>query len=276
MTDAANVGTAFARDYPLLVKIKDIRADVSKQNIFQSNTIANFSEFLRVYVTNSPCHTCPIPGEGSWASRFPNLDEILSNTIEGYEHHNGKPDFTSSFLKGEALSGGAVDKRDGGQHMLKYMADNSFTDNAIWVDRKFSYVSPQAANKDKEFDIYLGNQPSNPIWFVECKSYAEATPIDVDQFIAYLSLIDNFSRLRYIFNARKTDLTQAKQKIQTILKGSSADAIFEVIWGNLPLRNNLWDATTYPVGVTKLQARSIYDGWLNALDNKVFVMVDVN
>nr|MCU0326931.1 hypothetical protein [Spirosomataceae bacterium] len=228
ITDAANVGTAFSEDYPLLVKIKEIRADATKQSIFKSNTIADFQQFLRIYATNSPCNTCPMPADGSWTSRFPNLDEILNNTIEGYQHHDGKLDFTSSFLKGEALSGSGVEKRDGGQHMLKYMADNSYTDNAIWIDRKFSYVSPQIINQGKEFDIYLGNANPNAIWFVECKSYAETTPIDVDQFIAYLSEINSLSNLRYVFNAKKLTLQQAKEKMQTVFR-NNATAIFNAL-----------------------------------------------
>ncbi len=123
-------------------------------------------------------------------------------------------------MKGEALAGNAVDKRDGGQHMLKFMANNSYTDNSIWIDRKFSYVSPQIVNRDKEFDIYLGNTNPNAIWFVECKSYAETTPIDVDQFIAYLSAINNLSNLRYVFNAKKLTLQQAKEKMQTVFRNN--------------------------------------------------------
>lgn len=101
------------------------------------------------------------------------------------------------------------------------MADNSYTDNAIWIDRKFSYVSPQIINQGKEFDIYLGNTNPNAIWFVECKSYAETTPIDVDQFIAYLSAINNLSNLRYVFNAKKLTPQQAKEKMQAVFRNNA-------------------------------------------------------
>lgn len=98
---------------------------------------------------------------------------------------------------------------------------NSYTDNSIWIDRKFSYVSPQIVNRDKAFDIYLGNTNPNAIWFVECKSYAETTPIDVDQFIAYLSAINNLSNLRYVFNAKKLTLQQAKEKMQAVFRNNA-------------------------------------------------------
>jgi hypothetical protein len=272
-TNANNLNTNYLNDFVLLKKVQEIQSDATKRGYFVSNTTVNFDAFLVNALKETPCNTCPEPADGTWASRFPKLDKILSNMLELVPKHTSKADFRSSFYNGEVLAGNpsSIAKRDGGQHMLNYMADRPFTDNAIWIDRKFSYVSAQAANSGKEFDIYMGREEITPIWFVECKSYQESTDIDVEQFLAYLSLIDDFSRLRYVFNDRKLDITAAKNKMKAVFQGSKANDIFDEIWKNNPLRTKL-----FGTNLTKIQARTQYDLWLNSLDNTIFIFVDVH
>ncbi|NBB31977.1 hypothetical protein [Cellulophaga sp. BC115SP] len=277
-TNANNVNTKYLNDFGLLKKVREIQLDATKRGYFMSNTTANFDAFLVNALKETPCNTCPQPADGTWASRFPKLDKILSNMLELLPKHNSKDDFRSSFYNGEVLAGdpSSIAKRDGGQHMLNYMADRPFTDNAIWIDRKFSYVSAQATNSGKEFDIYMGREETTPIWFVECKSYQESTDIDVDQFLAYLSLIDDFSRLRYVFNDRKLDITAAKNKMKAVLQGSRANDIFDEIWKNNPLRTKLF-GNVNPNNITNEEnSQKAYNQWVENLDIKVFIFVDVH
>jgi hypothetical protein len=280
ITTAANsLNTAFSKDFELLKRIDEVQKSITKQNYFVSNTMTGFDMFLQIAVTETPCNTCPEPTAGSYASRFPKLDKMISNVLKVFPTQDGKPDFTSSFFKGEVLAGtlnAGVDanraKRDGGHHMLNYMADRPFTDNATWIDRQFNYVSTQATNSGKEFDIYMGNNANIPIWFVECKSYAETTSLDIDQFIAYLSLIDNFSRLRYVFNDKKLDISAAKNKMKDVFNSTTRkDDIFNTIWANPLLKLNLFGSS-----LTKSQAQIQFYSLVNSFDDKIYIFVDVH
>jgi len=144
----------------------------------------------------------------------------------------------------------------------------SYTNAGVWIDRKFSHISAQAVNSGKEFDIYLGNNTVNPIWFVECKSYSETTPIDADQFVAYLSLIDNFSRLRYVFNDRKRNITEARSKMKAVLQGSQANQIFDQIYPRM--------AGSLGLGSNRVVARREYNQMVENFDNKLYIFIDVN
>ena len=277
-TNANNVNTSYLNDFQLLKKVREIKADATKQSYFVSNTTSNFDAFLVNALKETPCNTCPKPADGTWASRFPNLDKMLSNMLEVVPKHTNTNDFRSSFYNGEVLAGDPISiaKRDGGQHMLNYMADRPFTDNAIWIDRKFSYISAQATNSGKEFDLYMGKDKTTPIWFVECKSYQESTNIDVEQFLAYISLIDDFSRLRYVFNDRKLDITAAKNKMKVVLQGSRANDIFDEIWKNIDLRTSLFGNVDPLDNGDKNDSKTLFSQLVQNLDNKVFVFVDVH
>ncbi|NBB31993.1 hypothetical protein, partial [Cellulophaga sp. BC115SP] len=121
MTDAANIGTAFARDYQLLVKIKDIRADNTKLSAFNYGTIGSFQQFLSTYNTVN-CNTCPQNfGAGSDPDIFGKLTDIIDNTLGEYQKHKDTPNFIG-FYRGEPFAKDARNKRDGGQFMLRVMA----------------------------------------------------------------------------------------------------------------------------------------------------------
>ena len=247
----ATIGTAFAKDWSVLLQVKDIANTPSKMDAFgpfSGGTIRNFNEFLNTYMTCTPCNTCTPPAAGSWASRFPKLDAVLKNSVEIYQTHKTTPDFLSSFYCGEVLAKNAINKRDGGQFMLRYMAENNITDQSQMVDRKFEYVNPNAINKQKEFDIFLGKSNTNGVWFIECKSYEETTPIDVEQLKAYFSSIDKMVNLNYIFNSSKMSTeTIAKEAVQALLFDKTSNLskdkgneLFEVIWGNNTLSKSLF------------------------------------
>jgi hypothetical protein len=57
--------------------------------------------------------------------------------------------------------------------------------------------------------------------YIEFKSYSENTSLSsessAEQLLSYLSVVSNTSELRYIFNIKKINLTQAKTKIKNLL-----------------------------------------------------------
>lgn len=170
------------------------------------------------------------PASGSLPSFFPKLDEILENTIEAYQTHNTKTGFTTFFTR-EPLSNGNNYSKDGGQHMLKYMSDNSFIENAVGFDGVMTNGS--------QYDIYLGSTAN--IRYVECKSYQEETELNttkgVNQLLGYLSQPDltNLSQIRYVFNAKKLTLQQAKEKMQTVFKNNATKFFLPQNQGGLGL-----------------------------------------
>ncbi|KAF2517833.1 fibronectin type III domain-containing protein [Flavobacterium foetidum] len=249
--DNASIGTAFAKDWDVLQIVKDIINTPSKMAAFgpfEKGTIRNFDEFLNTYMACTPCNTCDTPAPGSWPSRFPKLDAVLKNSVEVYGTHKTTPDFLSSFYCGEVLAKNAINKKDGGQFMLRYMAENNITDHSQMIDRKFEYINPNAVQKQKEFDIFLGKGNIDGVWFIECKSYEETTPIDVNQLKAYFSSIDKVVNLNYVFNINKM-ITEAaaKEAVQALLcnkaEGTLKDngnELFEVIWNNNALCKSLF------------------------------------
>jgi hypothetical protein len=86
------------------------------------------------------------------------------------------------------------------------------------------------------------------------------------------------SELRYVFNVRKTTLADAKAKMQTeLFQGSNATGIFDEIWRNAVLRESLFGVIPVTLLLTeKPNKRLIYDGWVTNLNDKIFILVDVN
>ncbi len=86
------------------------------------------------------------------------------------------------------------------------------------------------------------------------------------------------SELRYVFNARKTTIGDAKSKVQKeFFQGSKASQIFDVIWSNNLLRESLFGVI--PINlllIEKPNKKLIYDDLIKNLDNKIFILVDVN
>lgn len=98
-----------------------------------------------------------------------------------------------------------------------------------------------------------------------------------EQLMSYLSQIGSMEELRYVFNDRKTNIFEARTKMQSLLQGSKKDAIFEVIWNNIPLKNSLWNPDDYPTGgITKNEALITFMDWLQNLNDKIYIIVDVN
>lgn len=89
-------------------------------------------------------------------------------------------------------------------------------------------------------------------------------------------MIDDFSRLRYVFNDRKLDITAAKNKMKAVFQGSRANDIFDEIWKNNPLRTKLFGNVNPLDNEDKNDSKTIFNQLIQNLDNKVFVFVDVH
>jgi len=267
MTDAANIRTAFARDYLLLQKIKNIRIDNTKSAAFNYGTIGNFQQFLNTYNTVN-CNTCPKPAAGSDPDIFGKLTDILDNTLGQYQKHQNTPNFIG-FYRGKPFAKDARNKRDGGQFMLRVMANDARTSSVTNIDQQFDSIFPQVQG-NYEFDMYTGNQTDNGLWFIECKSTDEL-PADMGQLTAYFSAIRNISNLEYIFNTKKAGTApQAKEAIQKQLYNGTAlttmgSTLFNTIWANTALRENMFkddgidftqpDNIIRPIGLVKFQEK---------------------
>lgn len=66
--------------------------------------------------------------------------------------------------------------------------------------------------KNCRFDVEM--VVSNPK-FYEYKSYTDASKISIDQFNSYIGSINNLSELKYVFNASKLSVPQAKVGMKT-------------------------------------------------------------
>ncbi len=79
-----------------------------------------------------------------------------------------------------------------------------------------------------------------------------------------------------MFNERKTNIIQAKAKMQELLQGSKKDEIFEVIWNNvLGLRTDLFP-TRPNTSQGKADAFQDFSNMIINIDNKIYKIVDVN
>ena len=270
----------FKQDFTVLTAVKLIQNSSSKLVAFTNNggTIATF---IQKY-DQSRCKICGNQG----LPFLPELNDILLNTAEVYETHNAKPGFMgwynrevfASNMSYEIEPGGEIKNipsigRDGAQHMIKYMAERPFADNTDAIDQNFGAT---ATYPNRQFDIKVADQ----IRFVEFKSYKTSTSLNstasAEQLMSYLSQIDNMAELRYVFNDKKTNIAEAKTKMQELLNGGKKDEIFNVIWNNvLGLRVNV-----FPTRPNTLQGRTDalqdFNNMLSSFDNKIYIIVDIN
>ncbi|NBB32012.1 hypothetical protein, partial [Cellulophaga sp. BC115SP] len=226
----------FKQDYEILQAVRTIQNNPNKLAAFTNNG-GTIVSFIQKY-DQSRCKICGNQGLAS----LPELEDILLNTAEVYEKHHNETGFMgwynrevfASNISYEVEPEGEVRNipsigRDGAQHMIKYMVERSFADNTDAIDQNFP---PTAPYPNRQYDIRVNDQ----IRFVEFKSYKTTTSLNTtasaEQLMSYLSQIGSMAELRYVFNDRKTNLSEAKTKMQGLFQGSKKDEIFETIWNN--------------------------------------------
>jgi len=77
-----------------------------------------------------------------------------------------------------------------------------------------------------KFDLELNPTNTEPIRFLEYKSYSDASKISKPQFLNYLTNISNLNELNYVFSGIKLSLDEAKTGMKQFLK-DNAEPIFE-------------------------------------------------
>jgi hypothetical protein len=90
----------------------------------------------------------------------------------------------------------------------------------------------------------------------------------------------NKPTLEYVFNVRlqsEANIKSAFQKLfcdncdntsqPTKTLSPKGKQVFDAIWGNTGLKNNLWNPT---LGISETQARLQFTNWVSILDNRIF------
>lgn len=99
----------------------------------------------------------------------------------------------------------------------------------------------------------------------------ELTSKGMEQFLGYLSdnRVQSLNNIVYVFNAKKSSLQAAKQKMQKVFQGAKANDIFNAIYPKMAtnLGLNLNNATT---------ARQQYNTLITNLDEKIFSFIIIN
>ena len=79
----------------------------------------------------------------------------------------------------------------------------------------------------------------------------------------------------YVFNRKKINDTQAKQKMQNVFQGAKADDIFDIFWNKAAFKSTFFPTRpNTPQG--KIDARDDFNTLVNNLDNKIFGFVITN
>jgi len=97
---------------------------------------------------------------------------------------------------------------------------------------KFATDGIECANC--RFDVELVQKQAGDLRFLEYKSYADASGIQLSQFKSYLQSINSLDELNYVFNASKLSLSEAKAGMKSFFtKGNSTQDIFQTMSNNL-------------------------------------------
>jgi hypothetical protein len=251
IVDAMNTGskiTAFAQDFPLINKVKEITTNTTKLNAFNNPTysIKTLPEFLKVYGF-ADCYSCSI-ATGSYGDWMSKMDVILENSLDAQTKYLSRGGY-AGFATREPFNNGANQwLRDGGQHMYRGMKTvlslsgsrtlDFFTNpNLILAfDEPFGAANNPNYPKQK-CDLRLGANTANVV-FVEFKSYQEDTELStkgVTQFLGYLSdaRVNSLNDIVYVFNRKKINDAKAKAKMQTVLRNNAPKILSPIGQGGI-------------------------------------------
>ena len=86
----------------------------------------------------------------------------------------------------------------------------------------------------------IEHQQRHNVVFVEFKSYQEDTELSskgVNQFLGYLSdsRVNSLNDIVYVFNRKKINDTQAKQKMQNVLRNNAPKILSPIVQGGIGL-----------------------------------------
>ena len=247
--------TQFAKDPATLSKVS---AMISEGSGFRRNFPTTWEDELRSIVAANVdlrCVTCGNLG----ITRVPPMDQMLAN-VEHILQFSDKPGFSSVMTNLKSN----VNNRDGIHHMITYMKNNA--DEFVNVlEFEFRYADDILNKADVlvgsvkyEFKSWtVGTQ--NP-W----KAFFGGTGNSYTQFIRYLENSTDMSSLKYVFNGGKATESQVKLAFKELFQTKKTE-IFEVIWENQSLRNDL-----FGVDVSRSDAILDFDDLILSTDSKLY------
>jgi hypothetical protein len=156
------------------------------------------------------------------------------------------------------------------------MVDSVYTRRVDSIDARIPTIGTGFLACKSDLSFRRGN---GKVRFVEFKSYEVGSTLastkNVEQLKCYLNQIDSMAEMRYVLNARKTTIDQARTKVQAMFQNSYATVVFDVIWANTNLRAHLFPTLTN-ILTNKPIARQQFDNWITVLDNRIFQIVEIN
>jgi hypothetical protein len=253
--------TDLARDFEVLSRVKSINMDKIKQRAFkervqEGTVLADLSYFIGIY-KDSRCHTC---GNAGYIYTPP-LDSIIDNTLHAFATFEGVSKF-KEFYKREVMSSKNLNARDGSQHMLRYLR-GIVSGRVIAIDMPFGGGS---AFPEREFDVRF--REGEPVLYIEFKSIDKDSDIEIEQLLSYLSLVNNLTNLRYVFNAKKLNTQQAREMMQKVFNANTT-RIFNLLFPRMSADLDL-DPTNRNLSFQR------FNQMINTLDERLFEFVIIH
>jgi hypothetical protein len=277
LLNARGANSVLKKDIALINKV----ADLKKNSSFMQNIGGN--EGLEKIIKNNvqaPCKSC-----GNSGSKYlKNMDEYLDDVEHFVTNFNNVSDAQRLITE---LKNGAQNTVEGGAFAVRMFKENAgglFTKGQVSaIDLRFS---EDVLNR---FDVKFANG------FGEFKSYQieSISNVSVNQLKQYLGAPDltKLSDLSYFFDKRKLlqefgtgtsstiiDATGAvKDKFKTIFSGAKKQEIFDAIWSNPNLRNDLFpELPPSPSPQQKLQyMNNQFNTLINNVDSKLYKFINV-
>jgi hypothetical protein len=265
--------TQFALDYKALNKLG---AMMENGSVFRNKIGANWQIHLEeIILANKtvPCHSCGNLGQVGRTQ----MDELLHNIEHLVDNFNvgasGKGEKLYNWIRNKAINGGTPTsgQMDEVHQTLEVIRREGLnTNNVVDFGKSFPIG-------DKLYDIRkVGDK------FHELKNKdftVSGVTDDVDQMIdGYFKNIKSFDD--FIWEAKFSKLqskwttiadaeTQLKSKWKAVFEGAKKDAAFDALWNNTVFKGNSFS------GLTKNQAKAVFENWVSTTDPAMFKFIKV-
>jgi hypothetical protein len=214
---------------------------------------AQYVQIVKYYT--GKCSTCG----GQGYQYLPDSPEDYLEAVFAYtKKFAGKDGFQVPHYNNQVYS------QDGFFHAMRHMNAEVNASDVRKIDMKFEGEGLPC--QGCMFDLELHQLDVGELKLIEYKSVQNAAGIPLPQFTNYMFNISQISEMRYIFNAEKISLEQAKQGMQSFFNTNKMQ-VFEVIWGNQPLRSHLFP------GSSETAALSSFSGLIDDTDSILYSFI---
>ncbi len=215
---------------------------------------AHYIEIINRYAGR--CSTCGNTGY-QW---LPETPDIYLDAIYTYTNKfAGKAGFQVPPYSNQPFS------QDGFYHAMRHMNTDAVDAGKVnKIDMEFEGEGLPCGGC--RFDVEMIQSSVGDLKLIEYKSYQNASNVPLPQFKNYMASISRISELKYIFNEAKISTIDAKTGIRSFINsGNNKTEIFDVIWNNQMLRNDLFPNTSDPV-----QAFAMFEGMIGEINNPFY------